>query len=269
MSSGRYRSQDSIDSHPPLPCWYCDRGSTLSAVLGNGILVSRSPSEGGPYRVFLCPYCLKESMVEETARGRWFASPNIKLGILDYLFTRNAREDDHDSHMILKAISWFRDNENRRRHFFERDGDRRYSGASFLKVLWPWGRDGSLDDSDDARRRARRERQRAERQGDEERRRRTAEDDSRRHERERREEERRKRREEEERARPRILTPYEILGIAEGASRAEVKKRFHFLAVQYHPDKVHHMGAEFQEHAHEKFVALQEAYRDLMARRDD
>ena len=100
-------------------------------------------------------------------------------------------------------------------------------------------------------------------------RRRTAEDDSRRHERERREEERRKRREEEERARPRILTPYEILGIAEGASRAEVKKRFHFLAVQYHPDKVHHMGVEFQEHAHEKFVALQEAYRDLMARRDD
>jgi hypothetical protein len=269
MNSGRHRSQDSVDRHPPLVCWYCDRPSTLGAVLGNGIIVSRTPAEGGPYRVFLCPYCLKESMVEESTQGRWFSSPNVKLGILDYLFTRNARDDDHDSHLILKAISWFRDNEDRRRSFFETDGDCRYSGTSFLKVLWPWGREEQPTRSEESRRRARQEQRRAEQQVHEARSKRSAAEEARRREQARRAEERRRQQAEAERSRPRILTPYAILGIAEGASREEIKKRFHSLAVQYHPDKVHHLGVEFQEHAHEKFVALQEAYRDLMARRDE
>ena len=264
MSTARFRSQDSIDSHPPLPCWYCDRNSTLNAVLGNGILMSRTPVEGGPYRVFLCPYCLKESMVEESTRGGWFSSPNVKLGILDYLFMRNARDEDVDSHLILKAISWFRENEGRRRSFFERDGDLRYSGTSILKKLWPWGREMPEPEKPAPRPRAQRDGSWNERRQHEDRRRREAADEARRREEAKRADERRERARESAPRASRILSPHEILGIAEGASRDEIKKRFHFLAVQYHPDKVHHMGKEFPEHAHEKFVALQEAYRDLM-----
>ncbi|MCH2364189.1 MAG: hypothetical protein MK138_03985 [Planctomycetes bacterium] len=38
------------------------------------------------------------------------------------------------------------------------------------------------------------------------------------------------------------------------------------MAVQYHPDKVHHMGEDFQKVAHEKFLELQKAYNRLTSR---
>jgi len=58
--------------------------------------------------------------------------------------------------------------------------------------------------------------------------------------------------------------PYEVLGVHYNASKEEVKAAYKRLAAQYHPDKVQHLGKEFQELAHKKFVAIQKAYDALM-----
>jgi uncharacterized membrane protein YkvA (DUF1232 family) len=57
--------------------------------------------------------------------------------------------------------------------------------------------------------------------------------------------------------------PYKILGLRPGASQEEIKTAYKKLAAQYHPDKVQHLGEEFQELAHEKFVIIQNAYNRL------
>ena len=54
--------------------------------------------------------------------------------------------------------------------------------------------------------------------------------------------------------------PYEILGVAPGASPEEIQAAYRAAAQQYHPDKVAHLGEEFQELAQKKFVEIQEAY---------
>jgi DnaJ like chaperone protein len=61
-----------------------------------------------------------------------------------------------------------------------------------------------------------------------------------------------------------ILAPWQILGVEADASREEIRKAFHKLAVQYHPDKVHHLGEDFQKVAHAKFMELQRAYERLI-----
>ncbi len=60
---------------------------------------------------------------------------------------------------------------------------------------------------------------------------------------------------------------YAILGIAPGATTAEIKEAYRAAVAKYHPDKVTHLGKEFQELAHRKFVAIQEAYEQLMKAR--
>jgi uncharacterized membrane protein YkvA (DUF1232 family) len=58
--------------------------------------------------------------------------------------------------------------------------------------------------------------------------------------------------------------PYKILGIERGAPKDEIKTAYKRLAARYHPDKVQHLGKEFQELANKKFVAIQKAYDMLM-----
>ncbi|MBW2171599.1 MAG: DnaJ domain-containing protein [Deltaproteobacteria bacterium] len=58
--------------------------------------------------------------------------------------------------------------------------------------------------------------------------------------------------------------PYHILGVQPGASKEEIRAAYKKLAAQYHPDKVQHLGKEFQELAHKKFVAIQKAHDTLM-----
>lgn len=60
--------------------------------------------------------------------------------------------------------------------------------------------------------------------------------------------------------------PYTILGVRPGATAKEIREAYRAAAAKYHPDKVSHLGKEFQELAHRKFVAIQEAYDRL--RRD-
>ncbi|MCD6137377.1 MAG: DnaJ domain-containing protein [Deltaproteobacteria bacterium] len=58
--------------------------------------------------------------------------------------------------------------------------------------------------------------------------------------------------------------PYSILGLQPGASKKEIKQAYKRLVAKYHPDKVQHLGSEFQDLAHKKFVAIQKAYETLM-----
>ena len=58
--------------------------------------------------------------------------------------------------------------------------------------------------------------------------------------------------------------PYKILGVEQGASKEEIKSAYMKLAAQYHPDKVQHLGKEFQELAHKKFLDIHKAYETLM-----
>jgi hypothetical protein len=59
-------------------------------------------------------------------------------------------------------------------------------------------------------------------------------------------------------------TPHEILGIGPTAGRDEIKSAYRHMAGQYHPDKVAHLGKEFQELAHQRFKEIQGAYEKLL-----
>jgi len=56
---------------------------------------------------------------------------------------------------------------------------------------------------------------------------------------------------------------YSILGVAQGASDAEIKKAFRKLAAQYHPDKQTDKSDEEKKQAEEKFKDINEAYQVL------
>jgi len=51
-----------------------------------------------------------------------------------------------------------------------------------------------------------------------------------------------------------------VLGLAAGASEEEIKQAYRSLSMQYHPDKVQHLGAEFQRVAEEKMKEINAAY---------
>jgi DnaJ like chaperone protein len=59
---------------------------------------------------------------------------------------------------------------------------------------------------------------------------------------------------------------YTILGLAPGVSFAEVKTAYRKLSMQYHPDKVGHLGEEFKKVAEEKMKEINSAYEFLKRR---
>jgi hypothetical protein len=58
--------------------------------------------------------------------------------------------------------------------------------------------------------------------------------------------------------------PFKILGVEPGASPDDIKAAYRKAVAKYHPDKVTHLGKEFQEMAHRKPVVIQRAYEVLM-----
>lgn len=57
--------------------------------------------------------------------------------------------------------------------------------------------------------------------------------------------------------------PYAILGVKPGASPAEIHAAYREAAQKFHPDKVSHLGEEFQAMAEKKFIEIQSAYEVL------
>jgi len=60
-----------------------------------------------------------------------------------------------------------------------------------------------------------------------------------------------------------VKTHYELLGLEAGADADAIKKAFRREIARYHPDKVIHLGAEFQEMAATRAAELTVAYKTL------
>ena len=60
---------------------------------------------------------------------------------------------------------------------------------------------------------------------------------------------------------------YKILEVSPEASDSEVKKAYRKMAAKFHPDKVHHLGVEFQKMAEEKFKSVNDAYQQIKKER--
>ena len=63
--------------------------------------------------------------------------------------------------------------------------------------------------------------------------------------------------------------PHEVLGVPPDASTAEIKTAYRKRVAQYHPDKVAHLGDEFQQLAEKRFKEIQLAFDALMQDRND
>jgi DnaJ like chaperone protein len=61
---------------------------------------------------------------------------------------------------------------------------------------------------------------------------------------------------------------YKILEITPDATDSQIKKAYRRMAVKYHPDKVAHLGEDFQKSAKEKFQKVNEAYETLKSQRN-
>ncbi|MCH7657286.1 MAG: TerB family tellurite resistance protein [Bacteroidetes bacterium] len=60
---------------------------------------------------------------------------------------------------------------------------------------------------------------------------------------------------------------YKILEINPDANDEDVKKAYRNMANKYHPDKVSHLGEDFQKIANEKFQKVNDAYRQIKKER--
>jgi DnaJ like chaperone protein len=64
-----------------------------------------------------------------------------------------------------------------------------------------------------------------------------------------------------------INNAYDILELNPDATDDEVKKAYRRLAIQYHPDKVAHLGEDIKKAATEKFQTLNAAYEEIKKQR--
>ncbi len=60
---------------------------------------------------------------------------------------------------------------------------------------------------------------------------------------------------------------YRVLEVDSSATDDEVKKAYRRMATKYHPDKVAHLGEEFQKFAEEKFKKVNDAYQQIKKER--
>ncbi len=61
---------------------------------------------------------------------------------------------------------------------------------------------------------------------------------------------------------------YKILEIDPSVTDEEVKKAYRKMAMKFHPDKVSHLGTDFQKFANEKFKKVNEAYNNIKKERN-
>jgi len=58
-----------------------------------------------------------------------------------------------------------------------------------------------------------------------------------------------------------------VLGAQESCSDMEIKSAYHKLVLQYHPDKVAHLGEKYVRVAEERFKRIQNAYDEIKRER--
>ena len=66
---------------------------------------------------------------------------------------------------------------------------------------------------------------------------------------------------------PNSEADYKILEIEPTATDEEIKKAYRRMAMKFHPDKVSHLGDDFQKAAHEKFQSVNKAYENIKKER--
>jgi DnaJ like chaperone protein len=67
---------------------------------------------------------------------------------------------------------------------------------------------------------------------------------------------------------PKTDSAYKILEIEKSATDDEVKNAYRKMAKKFHPDKVSHLGEDFQKAANEKFQKVNEAYEQIKKQRN-
>ena len=63
---------------------------------------------------------------------------------------------------------------------------------------------------------------------------------------------------------PTPQSPLEVFDLPKTVSREDIERRYKELALQYHPDRVEHLGADLKKLAHEKMIQIQAAYQQLL-----
>ena len=61
---------------------------------------------------------------------------------------------------------------------------------------------------------------------------------------------------------------YKILGLTKNVTDADVKKAYRKMSVKYHPDKLIGVSKDIKKLAEEKFIAVKEAYEQIMKNRN-
>jgi DnaJ like chaperone protein len=67
---------------------------------------------------------------------------------------------------------------------------------------------------------------------------------------------------------PKTDAYYKILEITPSASDEDIKKAYRKMAMKYHPDKVSHLGEDFQKFANDKFKKVNGAYNNIKKERN-
>ena len=61
--------------------------------------------------------------------------------------------------------------------------------------------------------------------------------------------------------------PYQVLGVGRGEDFEKIRRRYRERLLQYHPDRVQHLGKEFQEMAERKTREITDAYQRILRER--
>jgi hypothetical protein len=61
--------------------------------------------------------------------------------------------------------------------------------------------------------------------------------------------------------------PYSVLGVNRGADLEEIRSQYKEKLLQYHPDRVQHLGREFHDMAEQRTKEITEAYQQILRER--